>query len=90
MTYTGGIDIGSTYTKAVILDAEGEIVGRAMEPTGFKLAEVAERAYGKALAGAGLSPDDVGYVVATGFGRHQAQRALNPFHLWRTPRLDVD
>jgi predicted CoA-substrate-specific enzyme activase len=73
MTYTGGIDIGSTYTKAVVLSGENEIVGRAMEPTGFKLAEVAERAYGKALEGAGLSLDDVGYVVATGFGRHQAR-----------------
>jgi predicted CoA-substrate-specific enzyme activase len=73
MTYTGGIDIGSTYTKAVVLSGENEIVGRAMEPTGFKLTEVAERAYGKALEEAGLSSDDVLYVVATGFGRHQAQ-----------------
>ncbi|MGD8867630.1 MAG: acyl-CoA dehydratase activase [Gemmatimonadales bacterium] len=73
MTYTAGIDIGSTYTKAVILNAESEIVGRAMEPTGFKLAEVAERVYHTAVEEAGLSSDDPGYVVATGFGRHQAQ-----------------
>lgn len=73
MTYTGGIDIGSTYTKAVILSAESEIVGRAMEPTGFKLAEVAERAYQNAVEQAGLTSDDVRYVIATGFGRHQAQ-----------------
>ncbi len=73
MTYTGGIDIGSTYTKAVILSGENEIVGRAMEPTGFKLAEVAERAYLKAVERAGLTSDDVRYVIATGFGRHQAQ-----------------
>lgn len=73
MIYTGGIDIGSTYTKAVVLSAENEIAGRSMEPTGFKLAEVAERAYAKAVAEAGLSPDDVRYIVATGFGRHQAQ-----------------
>jgi predicted CoA-substrate-specific enzyme activase len=73
MTHTGGIDIGSTYTKAVILSAESEIVGRAMEPTGFKLAEVAERAYQNAVEQAGLRSDDVRYVIATGFGRHQAQ-----------------
>jgi predicted CoA-substrate-specific enzyme activase len=73
MTYTAGIDIGSTYTKAVILNAESEIVGRAMEPTGFKLAEVAKRVYHMAVEEAGLSSDDPGYVVATGFGRHQAQ-----------------
>jgi len=73
MIYTGGIDIGSTYTKAVVLSAENQIVGRAMEPTGFKLTEVAERAYGRAIAEAGISRDDVRYVVATGFGRHQAE-----------------
>jgi len=73
MIYTAGIDIGSTYTKAVVLSAENEIVGRSMQPTGFKLTEVAERAYASAIAEAGLSPDDVRYLVATGFGRHQAQ-----------------
>lgn len=72
MIYTAGIDVGSTYTKAVVLNADNEIVGRAMEPTGFKLAEVAERAVAKAVAESGLSADDVRYTVATGFGRHQA------------------
>jgi predicted CoA-substrate-specific enzyme activase len=72
MSYTVGIDVGSTYTKAVVLSEDRRIVGRAMEPTGFKLAEVAERAQHTAVAEAGLSTDDVEYVVATGFGRHQA------------------
>jgi predicted CoA-substrate-specific enzyme activase len=72
MTYTCGVDIGSTYTKAIILSADNEIVGRAMEPTGFKLTEVAERTHLKAAAAAGLTADDIAYVVATGFGRHQA------------------
>jgi predicted CoA-substrate-specific enzyme activase len=70
--YTAGIDVGSTYTKAVILSAENEIVGRAMEPTGFKLAEVAEHAVEAAVAESGVPVDDVRYTVATGFGRHQA------------------
>ncbi|UCF18193.1 MAG: 2-hydroxyglutaryl-CoA dehydratase [Gemmatimonadota bacterium] len=73
MIYTSGIDIGSTYTKAVVIDAENTIVGRAMQPTGFKLAEVAERVHQMAVEEAGLAADDVRYVVATGFGRHQAQ-----------------
>ncbi len=72
MTYTAGIDIGSTYSKAVILNDDHEIVGRAMEPTGFKLTEVADRVYRVAVAHAGVRSDDVKYVVATGFGRHQA------------------
>ncbi len=73
MIYTAGIDIGSTYTKAVILNDVNEIVGRVMEPTGFKLTEVAERAYQKSIDQAGLEAADISYVIATGFGRHQAQ-----------------
>ena len=30
MAYTIGLDIGSTYTKGIILDADKNIVGRAM------------------------------------------------------------
>lgn len=70
-TFTIGVDVGSTYTKAIVLDGQRRIVGRAMLPTGFKLAEVAERAQRTALEDAGLLPDDAEYVVATGFGRHQ-------------------
>jgi (R)-2-hydroxyacyl-CoA dehydratese activating ATPase len=68
--FTAGIDVGSTYTKAVILDDRLGIVGRAIDNTGFKLTETARRLYHEALAGAGLTPGDVAYVVSTGFGRH--------------------
>ena len=72
MIYTAGIDIGSTYTKVLILDENDRIVSRVMERTGFKLTQVAERTYHKTLAEGGLSANDVDYIVATGFGRHQA------------------
>lgn len=75
MVYTAGIDIGSTYTKALILDAHDHIVGRSMLLTGFKLNEAADRAYREALVEAGLGGNEVAYIVATGFGRHQAQMA---------------
>jgi len=69
--YTAGIDVGSTYTKAVVLGDDGRIAGRAQEPTGFKLATVAERVLARACRDAGLTRDDLGYTIATGFGRHQ-------------------
>lgn len=69
--YTAGIDVGSTYTKAVLLAGERDIAGRAMLPTGFKLAHVAEQALAAAAADAGIAASEVAYVVATGFGRHQ-------------------
>ncbi len=71
MIHTVGIDVGSTYTKAVVLRDGEEIVGRSMQPTGFKLAEAAEQSLQDAVAGAGLRADEIEYTVATGFGRHQ-------------------
>jgi len=70
MIYTAGIDVGSTYTKAVVLNEENRIVGRAMSPTGFKLAEASRQVYHDALENAGLLETDMLYVVATGYGRH--------------------
>jgi predicted CoA-substrate-specific enzyme activase len=72
MTYTAGIDIGSTYTKVVVAKEDGGIAGRGMEPTGFKLVQAAERALARALDEAGLVRDGLAYEVTTGFGRHQA------------------
>ncbi|MFQ5616247.1 MAG: acyl-CoA dehydratase activase [Anaerolineales bacterium] len=71
MTYTVGIDVGSTYTKALILDDEYQIAGRGMLNTGFKLDKAARRVFDLALEQAGLQEEDLSYVVATGFGRHQ-------------------
>lgn len=73
MIYTAGVDVGSTYTKALILSEANQILGRAIVPTGFKLTEVAQHAYEEAVADAGMTTNDVSYIVATGFGRHQAR-----------------
>jgi predicted CoA-substrate-specific enzyme activase len=71
MTYTAGIDVGSTYTKALILSEDADIRGKALVGTGFKLNQAAQRAYDLAMEEAGLTGTGVDYVVATGFGRHQ-------------------
>jgi predicted CoA-substrate-specific enzyme activase len=72
LIFTAGIDVGSTYTKAVIVGDDGSIRGRALSNTGFKLAEISKQVYEKALSDAALLATDVSYVVATGFGRHMA------------------
>ncbi|MDH5506784.1 MAG: acyl-CoA dehydratase activase [Anaerolineae bacterium] len=71
MNYTSGIDVGSTYTKAIILDAEDKILGKGMVKTGFKLGEAAHLAQSSALEDAGLQESDITYITTTGFGRHQ-------------------
>jgi predicted CoA-substrate-specific enzyme activase len=70
MTYTVGIDVGSTYSKALILSDHFEIVGKALANTGFRLAHVARTLLDLSLAQAGLEASDISYIVATGFGRH--------------------
>ncbi|HET7695370.1 MAG TPA: acyl-CoA dehydratase activase [Vicinamibacterales bacterium] len=69
MSLTAGIDVGSTYTKGVLLDGDGAIVGRAIGRSGFRLTEVARRIFEEALADAGVGEGQVQYVVTTGFGR---------------------
>ena len=70
MICTAGIDVGSTYTKAVIINEQGKILAHVLNNTGFKLAEVARQVYQSALDNAGLTESGISYVVATGFGRH--------------------
>ena len=71
MTITAGIDVGSTYTKAVIINEHREILGRTIRPTGFKLNAVSRNTYDDALNQAGLDANDIAYLIATGIGRHQ-------------------
>lgn len=66
-TYFAGIDIGSTMTKAVILD-EG-VIAAVIGPTGPEHRRLANQVMEEALNRAGISFDAVTYVVATGYGR---------------------
>lgn len=72
MTPVVGIDVGSTYTKAVVLGEEGAtILGRALLRTGFQPGEAACAAVEDALRDADVDRAEVAYVVATGYGRFQ-------------------
>jgi predicted CoA-substrate-specific enzyme activase len=75
MQRVAGIDVGSGFTKAVILDppkkadARPVVLGRGRVVTGTDLEKAATLALDAALAEAGLKKDGVGYVATTGFGR---------------------
>lgn len=70
MTLTAGIDVGSTYTKAVLSDEDERIVAMAALPTGYNFARAAERALERVLEEAGAAREDVTYVASTGYGRY--------------------
>ena len=69
MIYSCGVDVGSTQTKAIILDGNRQIVGRSLINTGANVTQAAERAFQEAVANAGIAADQVSYVVGTGYGR---------------------
>jgi len=71
MTYGAGVDVGSTQTKAVIVDDAGGIVARALIATGANVTRAGEKAFLEACRAAGLPREAVGYVVGTGYGRYK-------------------
>lgn len=71
MSYTMGLDIGSTYTKGVILDSADAIIARTVRPTGSRLHEAAHSVMRGTLDRAGLAREEIAYVITTGYGRHQ-------------------
>jgi len=66
-----GVDVGSTATKAVLVDDNGRVVARALSDTGANVVRAAEKAFRMALAETGLEEWDVGYTVGTGYGRYK-------------------
>src|SRR3990172_7918993 len=71
MIYSGGVDVGSTQTKAIILDENRQIVGRSLINTGAYVTQAADRAFREAAADAKINADQVSYVVGTGYGRYK-------------------
>ncbi len=66
-----GVDVGSTQTKAVILNEGKEIIGRGLIRTGAHVVKAAGRAFEQAVADAGVDAHDVTYVIGTGYGRYK-------------------
>ena len=71
MIYGAGVDVGSTQTKAVIVDESHRIVGRSLIATGANVTRAAENAFVTACGSIGLPREAVGYVVGTGYGRYK-------------------
>lgn len=73
MKYFGGCDVGSTYTKAVIMDENGKMVANATVRSKIKAEESARIAMKEVLD---QVPDlhsekDLTYLIGTGYGRNK-------------------
>ncbi|MCC7528170.1 MAG: ATPase [Candidatus Melainabacteria bacterium] len=70
-----GLDIGSTTTKAVLIDWEQNICGQSVITSGGYFEDRAEMAMQEALADSGWEIADLAWITATGYGRLKAPRA---------------
>lgn len=71
MAYAAGVDVGSTQTKAVVIDEAKQVAGRALIDTGANVIAAAEQAFSEALKSARVPEEEVEYVVGTGYGRYR-------------------
>ena len=70
MKYFGGCDVGSTYTKAVILDETGKMVADTTIRSKINSEASAVAAMDEVSQKAGLkSSKELSYLVGTGYGR---------------------
>jgi predicted CoA-substrate-specific enzyme activase len=67
MGYVLGIDVGSSFVKAVVLEG-GTLLSHAVMPSGGRFADAARTASRTAIENSGLSDADVAMTIATGYG----------------------
>lgn len=72
MEYAVGIDVGSTQTKAVALDPARAIVARVLIDSGANVVRAGQRAM-EEIQKAGISREDIKFVVGTGYGRYKIE-----------------
>ncbi|MEM2238216.1 MAG: acyl-CoA dehydratase activase [Candidatus Caldarchaeum sp.] len=68
--YAVGVDAGSTYTKAAIIDEHERLIAVSILMTGVRINEAAKKAFNEVLQKAGISESDVSILVGTGYGRY--------------------
>jgi (R)-2-hydroxyacyl-CoA dehydratese activating ATPase len=66
----GGVDVGASATKVVLINAGREIIASNVRKTGIDFEGCAREAMDTALASCGLSYSDVARFISTGYGRH--------------------
>ena len=100
MGYALGIDVGSSFAKAVVLKDAG-LLSYATMPSGGNYAEAARKVSGSAIEKAGISETEISTRIATGYGAAAVDfadrtvadiscHAKGLFHLFPSVRTVVD
>ena len=67
--FFAGIDIGSTMSKAVVVDAGGKMLGYVVGQTGAEHRRRANKVMEDVLLKSAITLDQVAYIISTGYGR---------------------
>lgn len=73
MDYSAGIDVGSTQTKALLLDESRAIVARSLINTGADVKRAGQRALDVVLTESHVPREKIRFVVGTGYGRYKIE-----------------
>lgn len=73
--FVAGVDIGAATAKAVVLNDRAEVVGSSVTRSGLDFTAAGASVLADSLAQAGLGPDDLEMILATGYGRSTVPRA---------------
>ena len=71
---TIGMDVGTRTTRAVVLEEGQRLRAKIRLPTGYNFAQSIQGAYDAVLAAAQVTPAEVDYLAATGFGRYRVEK----------------
>ena len=100
MKYAMGIDIGSSFSKAVVI-SEGKLLSYAIMPSGGSFAEAARKVSRSAIEKAAISDSDISATIATGYGASAIDiadktladiscHAAGIYHLFSSARTIID
>ncbi|MFQ5957401.1 MAG: acyl-CoA dehydratase activase [Candidatus Brocadiales bacterium] len=98
---TAGIDIGSVSTEVVVLGENNEILGYTVFDSQVDIEKTARETLDAALEKARLRPEEIDYMIATGYGRNNVPfahksvteitcHALGAHHLFPSTRTIID
>ena len=72
-----GLDIGSTTTKAAVLNDKKEILSYEIIPTGANMVEAEKQVFNAVLEKANLERNQIANIVSSGYGRERSRFAKN-------------
>jgi predicted CoA-substrate-specific enzyme activase len=101
MAFFGGIDLGSTTTKLVVIDESRRVVYRDLIPTAGNIPQATRASLARCLEGLAVGPEALEVMIATGYGRKKVEFAdhdvteitchgIGAYHLFPEARTVVD